>query len=91
MLIICHLLELPERKVYRKIINQAILPGDSWHRYVPSDVSAMVAVMRDDILVVDGGMVHGPGPVDFHFNVDSSPGKAAACQGEIYIEYEWIG
>jgi hypothetical protein len=34
------------------------------------------------ILVVDGGMVHGPGPVDFHFNVDSSRGKADACQGE---------
>lgn len=67
------------------------MPGDSWHRCVPFDVSAMVAVMRDDILVVDGGMVDGPGPVDFHFNVDSSPGKAAACQGEIYIEYEWIG
>jgi hypothetical protein len=58
---------------------------------MPSDVSAMVAVMRDDILVVDGGMVHGPGPVDFHFNVDSSPGKVAASQGKISIEYEWIG
>jgi predicted amino acid dehydrogenase len=34
----------------------------------PRDVSAMVAAARDDILVIDGGMVDVPGPVDFHFN-----------------------
>ena len=33
----------------------------------PRDVSAMVARARDDILVIDGGMVDVPGPVDFHF------------------------
>ncbi len=33
----------------------------------PRDVSAMVARVRDDILVIDGGMVDVPGPVDFHF------------------------
>ena len=33
----------------------------------PRDVSAMVAAARDDILVIDGGMVDVPGPVDFHF------------------------
>jgi hypothetical protein len=47
-LILRHLLELPERKVYRKIINQAILLEDSQHHCMPSDVSAMVAVMRND-------------------------------------------
>jgi predicted amino acid dehydrogenase len=29
----------------------------------PRDVSAMVAAVRDDILVIDGGMVDVPGPV----------------------------
>ncbi|HVN15194.1 MAG TPA: hypothetical protein VMT73_05585, partial [Anaerolineales bacterium] len=34
----------------------------------PRDVSAMVAAARDDILVIDGGMVDVPGPVNFQFN-----------------------
>lgn len=48
----------------------------------PRDVSAMVAAMRDDILVIDGGMVDVPGPVDFHFNFGFPPGKAYACMAE---------
>jgi fatty aldehyde-generating acyl-ACP reductase len=48
----------------------------------PRDVSAMVARMRDDILVIDGGMVDVPGPVDFHFNFGFPPGKAYACMAE---------
>jgi predicted amino acid dehydrogenase len=48
----------------------------------PRDVSAMVAAARDDILVIDGGMVDVPGPVDFHFNFGSPPGKAYACMAE---------
>ncbi len=48
----------------------------------PRDVSAMVAAGRDDILVIDGGMVDVPGPVDFHFNFGFPPGKAYACMAE---------
>ena len=48
----------------------------------PRDVSAMVAAVRDDIFVIDGGMVDVPGPVDFHFNFGLPPGKAYACMAE---------
>jgi predicted amino acid dehydrogenase len=48
----------------------------------PRDVSAMVAAVRDDILVIDGGMVDVPGPVDFHFNFGFPANKAYACMAE---------
>jgi len=48
----------------------------------PRDVSAMVAAARDDILVIDGGMVDVPGTVDFHFNFGLPLGKAYACMAE---------
>ena len=48
----------------------------------PRDVSAMVAAERDDILVIDGGMVDVPGAVDFHFNFGFPEGKAYACMAE---------
>lgn len=48
----------------------------------PRDVSAMVASARDDILVIDGGMVDVPGTVDFHFNFGFPEGKAYACMAE---------
>jgi predicted amino acid dehydrogenase len=48
----------------------------------PRDVSAMVAAARNDILVIDGGMVDVPGPVDFHFNFGFPPGKSYACMAE---------
>ena len=48
----------------------------------PRDVSAMVAAVRDDILVIDGGMVDVPGTVDFHFNFGFPSGKAYACMAE---------
>ena len=48
----------------------------------PRDVSAMVAAERDDILVIDGGMVDIPGSVDFHFNFGFPEGKAYACMAE---------
>jgi len=50
----------------------------------PRDVSAMVAATRDDILVIDGGMVDVPGPADFHFNFGFPPGKAYACMAETF-------
>ena len=51
----------------------------------PRDVSARVAASRDDILVIDGGMVDVPGPVDFHFNFGFPPGKAFACMAETIV------
>jgi fatty aldehyde-generating acyl-ACP reductase len=51
----------------------------------PRDVSAMVARARDDILVIDGGMVDVPGPVNFHFNFGFPAGKAYACMAETMI------
>jgi fatty aldehyde-generating acyl-ACP reductase len=48
----------------------------------PRDVSVMVAAARNDILVIDGGMVDVPGPVDFHFNFGFPTGKAYACMAE---------
>jgi predicted amino acid dehydrogenase len=51
----------------------------------PRDVSAMVAAARKDILVIDGGMVDVPGPVDFHFNFGFPAGKSYACMAETII------
>ncbi len=48
----------------------------------PRDVSAMVAAVRDDILVIDGGMVDIPGVVNFNFNFGFPEGKAYACMAE---------
>lgn len=48
----------------------------------PRDVSVMVTAVRNDILVIDGGMVDVPGPVNFHFNFGFPPGKAYACMAE---------
>jgi fatty aldehyde-generating acyl-ACP reductase len=48
----------------------------------PRDVSARVAAAREDVLVIDGGMVAVPGAVDFHFNFGFPPGMAYACMAE---------
>jgi fatty aldehyde-generating acyl-ACP reductase len=48
----------------------------------PRDVSARVAAVRDDVLVIDGGMVQVPGAVDFHFDFGFPPGMAYACMAE---------
>jgi len=48
----------------------------------PRDVSAMVAAARDDILVIDGGMVDVPGIVNFRFDFGLPSGKAYACMAE---------
>jgi len=51
----------------------------------PRDVAAHVAAARDDVLVIDGGMVEVPGPVDFHFDFGFPPGKAYACMAETMV------
>jgi predicted amino acid dehydrogenase len=48
----------------------------------PRDVSVQVAAMREDVLVIDGGMVEVPGSVDFHFDFGFPVGKAYACMAE---------
>ena len=48
----------------------------------PRDVSSRVAELRDDVLVIDGGMVQVPGKVDFHFDFGFPPTKAYACMAE---------
>ena len=48
----------------------------------PRDVSKLVADQRDDVLVIEGGMVEVPGPVDFHFDFGFPPKKAFACMAE---------
>jgi predicted amino acid dehydrogenase len=48
----------------------------------PRDVAAQVAAQRDDVLVIDGGMVAVPGDVNFNFNFGFPPGMAYACMAE---------
>jgi predicted amino acid dehydrogenase len=48
----------------------------------PRDVSTRVAARRDDVLVIDGGMVQLPGNVDFHFDFGFPAQKGYACMAE---------
>lgn len=48
----------------------------------PRDVSHKVFEERDDVLVIEGGMVSVPGPVNFRFDFGFPPGKAFACMAE---------
>ncbi|MBS3938716.1 MAG: SDR family NAD(P)-dependent oxidoreductase [Peptococcaceae bacterium] len=51
----------------------------------PRDVSEEVARLRDDVLIVDGGVVEVPGPVDFGFNFGFPPRMAYACMAETML------
>jgi len=49
----------------------------------PRDVSAQVARRREDVLVIDGGMVQAPGgQVQFNFDFGFPPGMVYACMAE---------
>lgn len=48
----------------------------------PRDVSIRVARERDDVLVIEGGVVEVPGEVDFGFNFGFPPKTAYACMSE---------
>jgi predicted amino acid dehydrogenase len=48
----------------------------------PPDVSRAVVETRDDVLVVDGGIVALPGDVDFGFNYGLPPGLTFGCMAE---------
>jgi len=49
----------------------------------PRDVSKQVVEERDDVLVIEGGMVEVPGEVDFGFDFGFPPGMAYACMAEV--------
>jgi fatty aldehyde-generating acyl-ACP reductase len=51
----------------------------------PRNVSAAVHRRRDDVLVIDGGVISVPGPVDFGFDFGFPPGCAEACIAETMI------
>jgi predicted amino acid dehydrogenase len=48
----------------------------------PRDVSARVIEERDDVLVIEGGVVEVPGDVQFNFNFGFPPRTAYACMSE---------
>lgn len=48
----------------------------------PRDVSKKVVEERDDVLVIEGGMVEVPGDVDFHFDFGFPLKMAFACMAE---------
>jgi len=48
----------------------------------PRDVSTLVAKERNDVLVIEGGVVSVPGDVNFHFNFGFPPKTAYACMSE---------
>ena len=48
----------------------------------PRDVSDRVAKERDDVLVIEGGVIAVPGDVDFGFNFGFPPKMAYACMSE---------
>ncbi len=48
----------------------------------PRDVSRQVLAERDDVLVIEGGVVSVPGSVNFNFDFGFPPGMAYACMAE---------
>jgi predicted amino acid dehydrogenase len=51
----------------------------------PRDVSQQVLEERNDILVIEGGMIKVPGPVNFNFDFGFPPGMAFACMAETMV------
>lgn len=51
----------------------------------PRDVSKLVQEKRDDVLVIEGGVIEVPGDVKFNFNFGFPPKTAYACMAETMI------
>ena len=51
----------------------------------PRNVSREVAALRNDVLVIEGGVIRVPGSVDFHFNFGFPPQTSYACMAETMI------
>ena len=52
---------------------------------VPKNVSEETVMKREDIIVIDGGIVSPPGDVNFNFYYGPPPGLAYACVAETMI------
>ncbi|MEW6624133.1 MAG: shikimate dehydrogenase [Bacillota bacterium] len=58
----------------------------------PRDVSKKVVELRDDVLVIEGGLVEVPGDVNFNFNFGYPSNLALACMAEtmvLALEKKW--
>jgi predicted amino acid dehydrogenase len=51
----------------------------------PRNVSRRVAVQRDDVLVIEGGVVEVPGDANFGFDFGFPPRQAYACMAETML------
>jgi len=51
----------------------------------PRDVSVRAAKERDDVLIIEGGVVAVPGEVEFNFNFGFPPRTSYACMAETII------
>ncbi|AZR74674.1 shikimate dehydrogenase [Anoxybacter fermentans] len=51
----------------------------------PRDVAVKVAEKRDDVLVIEGGVVMVPGPVEFNLDFGFPPKTSYACMAETMI------
>jgi fatty aldehyde-generating acyl-ACP reductase len=51
----------------------------------PRNVSRLVYERRDDVLVIDGGVIDVPGPVDFGLDFGFPPGSCEACMAETML------
>ena len=51
----------------------------------PRDVSKRAASLRDDVLVIEGGIVDVPGEADFGFNFGFPPRTSYACMAETML------
>jgi len=51
----------------------------------PRNVSREVSAKRDDVLVIEGGVIKVPGNVDYHFRFGLPDGTAFACMAETMI------
>lgn len=58
----------------------------------PRSISHQVAAIREDVLVIEGGLIEIPGQVNFNFNFGYPPGMALACMAEtilLALEQRW--
>ncbi len=51
----------------------------------PRNVSRLVYERRNDVLVIDGGVIDVPGPVDFGLDFGFPPGSCEACMAETIL------
>jgi predicted amino acid dehydrogenase len=51
----------------------------------PRNVSRLVYERRRDVLVIDGGVIDVPGPVEFGLDFGFPPGKCEACMAETML------